>query len=92
MPQAQGCTTECPKCTGESVQPLQSVLKSPNLSVSAFVTLDFLVLGTRRGKSALHLNELTWIIDGFNELIVDFLFALVIFLDPTQPRPLKGSK
>ena len=47
VPQAQGCTTECLKCTGESVQPLQSVLKRPNLSVTAFVTLDFLVLGTR---------------------------------------------
>ena len=43
-------------------------------------------------SSALHLNEPTWIIDGFNELIVDFLFALVIFLDSTQPRPLKSSK
>ena len=39
-----------------------------------------------RGTPALHLNEPTWIIDGFNELIVDFLFALVIFLDSTQPR------
>ena len=28
-----------------------------------------------RGTSALHFNEPTWIIDGFNELIVDFLFA-----------------
>ena len=36
-----------------------------------------------RGTSALHFNEPTWIIDGFNELIVDFLFALVIFLDST---------
>ena len=44
-----------------------------------------------RGTSTLHLNEPTWIIDGFNELIVDFLFALVIFLDSTQPRPLKSS-
>ena len=46
----------------------------------------------QRGTPALHLNEPTWIIDGFNELIVDFLFALVIFLDSTQPRPLKSSK
>ena len=45
-----------------------------------------------RGTSALHLNEPTWIIDGFNELIVDFLFALVVFLDSTQPRPHKSSK
>ena len=45
-----------------------------------------------RGTSALHLNEPTWIIDGFNELIVDFLFALVLFLDSTQPRPLKYPK
>ena len=45
-----------------------------------------------RGTSALHLNEPNWIIDGFNELIVDFLFALVIFLDSTQARPLKSSK
>ena len=45
-----------------------------------------------RGTSALHLNESTWIIDGFNELIVDFLFALVLFLDSTQPRPFKNPK
>ena len=57
--------------------------------------MDFLAsvcvhtLGNKRGTSALHLNEPTWIIDGFNELIVDFLFALVLFLDSTQPRPLK---
>ena len=38
-----------------------------------------------RGTSALHLNEATWINDGSNELIVDFLFALVLFLDSTQP-------
>ena len=31
---------------------------------------------SERGTSALHLNEPTWIIDGFYELIVDFLFAL----------------
>ena len=41
---------------------------------------------------ALHLNEATWIIDGSNELIVDFLFALVLFLDSTQPRPFKNPK
>merc|ERR1712055_1198466 len=41
--------------------------------------------------SKYYLNEPTWITDGFNELIVDFLFALVIFLDSTQPRPLKSS-
>ena len=45
-----------------------------------------------RGTSALHLNEATWIIDGSNELIVDFLFALVLFLDSTQPRPFKNPK
>ena len=46
----------------------------------------------QRGTSALHLNEATWIIDGFNELIMDFLLALVLFLDSTQPRPLKYPK
>ena len=46
----------------------------------------------QRGTSALHLNEPTWIINGFNELIVDFLFALVLFLDSKQPRPLKYPK
>ena len=45
-----------------------------------------------RGTPALHLNEPTWIIDGFYELIVDFLFALVLFLDSTHPQPLKGPK
>ena len=45
-----------------------------------------------RGTSALHLNEATWIIDGSNELIVDFLFALVLFLDSTQPWPFKNPK
>ena len=40
----------------------------------------------------MHLNEPTWIIDGSNELIVDFLFALVLFLDSTQPRPFKTPK
>ena len=45
-----------------------------------------------RGTSALHLNESTWIIDGSNELIVDFLFALVLFLDSTQPWPFKNPK
>ena len=49
-------------------------------------------MDSTRGTSALHLNEPTCIIDGFNELKVDFLFALVIFLDSTQPRPLKSSK
>ena len=48
--------------------------------------------GSVRGTSALHLNEATWIIDGSNELIVDFLFALVLFLDSSQPRPLKYQK
>ena len=38
------------------------------------------------------MNEPTWIIDGFYELIVDFLFALVLFLDSTQPWPLKNPK
>ena len=46
----------------------------------------------QRGTSALHLNEATWIIDGSNELIVDFLFALVLFLYSTQLRPLKYPK
>ena len=46
----------------------------------------------KRGTSALHLNEATWIIDGSNELIVDFLFALVLFLDSTQPWPFKNPK
>ena len=46
----------------------------------------------QRGTSALHLNEATWIIDGFNELIMDFLLALVLFLDSTQPRPFKNPK
>ena len=46
----------------------------------------------KRGTSALHLNEETWIIDGSNELIVDFLFALVLFLDSTQPWPFKNPK
>merc|ERR1712074_418814 len=46
----------------------------------------------QRGTPARHLNEATWIIDGSNELIVDFLFALVIFLDSTQPRPFKNPK
>ena len=49
-------------------------------------------VGYRRGTSALHLNEATWIIDGSNELIVDFLFALVLFLDSTQPRSFKNPK
>merc|ERR1712055_1262152 len=40
----------------------------------------------------LHLNEATWIIDGSNELIVDFLFALIFVLDSTQPRPFKNPK
>merc|ERR1712015_324576 len=40
----------------------------------------------------LNLNEATWIIGGSNELIVDFLFALVLFLDSTQPRPFKNPK
>ena len=50
------------------------------------VTVTVTVLYERsfsRGTSALHLNESTWIIDGFNELVVDFLFALVLFLDST---------
>ena len=46
----------------------------------------------QRATSALHLNEQTWIIDGFNELIVDFLFALILFLDSTQPRPPQKSE
>ena len=36
------------------------------------------------------MNEPTWIIDGFNELIMDLLFALVIFLDSTHAQPLKS--
>ena len=31
------------------------------------------------------------LIDGFNELIVDFLFELVLFLDSTQPLPIKNT-
>jgi len=58
------------------------------LSANLTPTLPFLP----RGTPALHLNEATWIIDGFNELIVDFLFALVLFLDSTQPKPLKYPK
>ena len=46
----------------------------------------------KRGTAALHLNEPTWIIYGSNELIVDFPFAQVIFLDFTQPWLLKSSK
>ena len=45
-----------------------------------------------RGTSALHLYEATWIINGSNELIVDFLFALVLFFNSTQPRPFKNPK
>ena len=45
-----------------------------------------------RGTQALHLNEPNWIIDGFNELIVDFLSQLALFLDPTQLQPLKNPK
>ena len=45
-----------------------------------------------RGTPALHLNEPNWIIDGFNELLVDFLLQLALFLDPTQPKPLKNPK
>ena len=48
--------------------------------------------GAQRGTSVLHLNEATWIIDGSNELIVDFLFELVLFLDSTQPWPFKNPK
>ena len=55
--------------------------------------LEFFCFGFAiRGTSALHLNEATWIIDGSNELIVDFLFALVLFLDSTQPWPFKNPK
>ena len=43
-----------------------------------------------RGTSFLHLNEATRIIDGSNDLIVDFLFALVLILDSTHPWPLKN--
>ena len=34
-------------------------------------------------------NPASWIIDWFNELIVDFLSQLGLFLDSTQPQPLK---
>ena len=50
------------------------------------------ILTLTRGTSALHLNEATWIIDGSNELIVDFLFVLALFLDSTQPWPFKNPK
>jgi len=46
----------------------------------------------KRGTPALHLNEPNWIIDGFNELLVDFLSQLALFLDPTQLQPLKNPK
>ena len=48
-----------------------------------YIALHEMTPEFKRGTPALHLNESTWIIDGFNELIVDFLFALVIFLDST---------
>ena len=43
-----------------------------------------------RGTPALHLDEPNWIIDGLNELIVDFLSKLALFLDSTQPQALKN--
>ena len=53
---------------------------------------DFCKFANIIGTPALHWNEATWIIDGSNELLVDFLFALVLFLDSTQPRPFKNPK
>ena len=44
------------------------------------------------GTPALHLDEQNWIIDGFNELIVDLLLQVGLFLDSTQPQPLKNPK
>ena len=35
----------------------------------------------KRGTQALHLNEPNWIFDGSNELIVDFLSQLALFLE-----------
>merc|ERR1712015_361064 len=69
----------------------QSLYKIPYFNF--FSPIGLLGLGlSQRGTSALHLNEATWIIDGSNELILDFLFALVLFLDSTQPRPFKNPK
>ena len=61
---------------------------------SSNLTLEFMISSEymERGTSALYLNESIWIIDGSNELIVDFLFALVLFLDSTQPWPFKNPK
>ena len=73
-------------------------LVSPPFSVMDWVLLRFLpsnyklLLSSLRGTSALHLNEATRIIDGSNELIVEFLFALVLFLDSTQHWPFKNPK
>ena len=51
-----------------------------------------LFLTYTRRTSALRLNESTWIIDGFNELIVDFFSsALDLFLDSTQPQKSKTN-
>ena len=75
----------------------QGVRYSDHLNLTGIVFLSTLIwcknwIFGQRGTSALHLNESTWIIDGSNELIVDFLFALVLFLDSTQPRPFKNPK
>ena len=40
----------------------------------------------KRGTQALHLNKPKLIIDGFNEIIADFLSQLVLFWDSNQPR------
>ena len=64
---------------------------NPPFSAMDWVLLTFLpsnyklLLSSLRGTSALHLNEATWIIDGSNELIVDFLFALVLFYTASGP-------
>ena len=47
---------------------------------------------TGGGTPALHLDEPNWIIDGFNELILDFLSEIALFLDSTQPHPLNSPK
>ena len=69
-----------------------SRLKFQDRALFGYVGQNRRMETSQRGTSALHLNESTWIIDGSNELIVDFLFALVLFLDSTQPRPFKNPK
>ena len=87
------------KCLGTNKTTFQSIL-GVSISVRKYrqkirnggTSPPLLWTMSPRGTSALHLNEATWIIDGSNELIVDFLFALVLFLDSTQPWPFKNPK